>query len=197
PRSAAISSGSAPASSQTATSPRASSASFCSCQVASGTITLPVVGTPDVCTSSTRNSCQSSLTMLRTLMICAIDTLLERFDTDTLVRIDKAFTVDTLLDIQGNDLVQCHEQFIRIEGRANLFADAADAVAAATEGDLVELAAFLVDAEDADMTDMVVTTGVHAAGDIDIQLAEIVHVIHVIKVTLDRFGNRDRLGVGQ
>src|SRR5690606_7867114 len=135
--------------------------------------------------------------MLRTLMICAIDTLLERFDTDTLVSIDKAFAVDTLLDIQGNDLVQCHDQLIRIEGRTNLFANAADAIAATTESDLVKLAAFLVDTQDAYVADMMVTAGIHAARYIDVQFAEVMHVIHIVKVTLDGFGNRDRLGVGQ
>ena len=67
----------------------------------------------------------------------------------------------------------------------------------AADFDLVPLLAVLVDAEDADVTDMVVPAGIHAAGDIEIELADVMHVIEVIEALLDRLRHRNRLGVGK
>ncbi|CRM94327.1 hypothetical protein [Pseudomonas sp. 22 E 5] len=47
------------------------------------------------------------------------------------------------------------------------------------------------------MADVVVTTGVHATGDVQVQLADVEQVVQVVETALDRFGDRDRLGVGQ
>lgn len=47
------------------------------------------------------------------------------------------------------------------------------------------------------MADVVVTTGVHATGDVQVQFTDVEQVVQVVEATLDRFGNRDRLGVGQ
>ena len=49
---------------------------------------------------------------------------------------------------------------------------AASAVGAAAERDLVEFLALLVEAEDADVADMVVAAGVDAARDLDLELAD-------------------------
>ncbi|MGV8161670.1 hypothetical protein ACV33M_33170, partial [Pseudomonas aeruginosa] len=50
----------------------------------------------------------------------------------------------------------------------------------AAEGDLVPLAAVLVDAEDADVADAVGAAGGHAAGDAQAQLADVVPVVEVL-----------------
>ena len=55
----------------------------------------------------------------------------------------------------------------------------------------------LVDAEDADVADVVVAAGVHAARDVQVQLADVVQVVEVVEAALDRLGDRDRLGVGE
>ncbi|MNO90041.1 hypothetical protein D3C76_815410 [compost metagenome] len=47
------------------------------------------------------------------------------------------------------------------------------------------------------MADVVVTTGVHATGDVQVQFADVEQVVQVVEAALDRFGDRDRLGVGQ
>ena len=47
------------------------------------------------------------------------------------------------------------------------------------------------------MAYMVVTTGIHAARNIQVDITDIEQVIHVIEAALDRFGNRDRFGIGQ
>ena len=51
--------------------------------------------------------------------------------------------------------------------------------------DLVPLLAVLVDAEDADVADMVVAAGVHAARDVDVDLPDVEHVIQVVEAPLD------------
>src|SRR5688500_15128260 len=67
----------------------------------------------------------------------------------------------------------------------------------AADADLVPLRFSLVDAQNADVTDMVMAAGVHAAGDVDIDFTDIVQIIEIVEATLNRFGNRDRLGVGK
>ena len=57
--------------------------------------------------------------------------------------------------------------------RADHGADGGVLVVAAADGDLVELLAVLLDAQNADMADMVVAAGVDAAGNLDRHLAEL------------------------
>ena len=75
----------------------------------------------------------------------------------------------------GLDDVLDHVDDLRIgQRRARSGADAGVLVGAAAEGDLVELLALLVDAENADMADMVMAAGIDAAGNLDLQLADVV-----------------------
>ena len=67
--------------------------------------------------------------------------------------------------------------------------------ARAAEHELVELLALLLDAEDADVADVVVAAGVDAAGDLDLQLADL--VLARRQPLGDALGDRDRAGVGQ
>ncbi len=60
-----------------------------------------------------------------------------------------------------------------------------EAVGRAAEGDLVPLLAVLIDAEDADVPDVVVAAGIHAAGHLDLDLAQVVEVVEVIEALLD------------
>src|SRR5690606_20654801 len=66
----------------------------------------------------------------------------------------------------------------------------------AAEHQLVKLLALLVDAEDPDVADVVLTAGVDAAGDVEGQIAEIVDVVEVVDLLADPHGDRDRPGVG-
>jgi hypothetical protein len=47
------------------------------------------------------------------------------------------------------------------------------------------------------VADVVVAAGVHAAGDVQVELADVEQVVQVVEAALDGFGDRDRLGVGQ
>jgi hypothetical protein len=63
--------------------------------------------------------------------------------------------------------------------------------------DLVPLLVVLVDAEDADVGDVVVAAGVHAARDVERDVADVVEVVEVVELLVDRGGDRQRAGVGQ
>jgi hypothetical protein len=65
----------------------------------------------------------------------------------------------------------------------------------AAQRNLIPLLAVLVDAENADVGDMVVAAGVHAAGDVQLQIADVVEVVKIVETTLDRLGDRNRLAL--
>ena len=83
------------------------------------------------------------------------------------------------------------------EGRADDVADAGVLVGAAAEGDLVEFLALLVDAENADMADMVMAAGIDAAGDLDLELADLALALGIGKAAAEPLGDRDRAGIGE
>ena len=60
---------------------------------------------------------------------------------------------------------------------------------------LIPFGATFIDAQDADIPDMVMPACVHATGDIQVELADVVQVVEVVETLLNRLRNRDRLGV--
>ncbi len=131
------------------------------------------------------------------LMIRCIDALLEQVNADALVGVDETLIFGALFDVHIDQFADHLGHGFLGEGRAEDLAQARIAAGAATQGHLVEFFAFLVHAQDADVADVVVTTGVHATGNVQVQLADVEQVVQVVETALDRFGNRDRLGVGQ
>src|ERR1700733_234624 len=67
----------------------------------------------------------------------------------------------------------------------------------AADGDLIPLFAALIDAEDADVADVMVTAGVHAPGHLDVDLAQIVQIVVVVELLVDEFRNLDGAGIGE
>ena len=47
------------------------------------------------------------------------------------------------------------------------------------------------------MCDVVVATGIHAAGNVQLNFAQIMQIIPVVKARLNLIGNRNRARVGQ
>src|SRR5690606_40104253 len=47
------------------------------------------------------------------------------------------------------------------------------------------------------ISDMVVAAGVHAAGNVQAQIAQVIEIVEIVELPLDGFGDGDRLGVGQ
>ncbi|MNE20201.1 hypothetical protein D3C80_1133100 [compost metagenome] len=114
-----------------------------------------------------------------------------------MVGVDEALVFGTLFNVDIDQLLDHIRHVVLGKGRTEDLAQAGVTAGAAAEGHLVELFAFLVHPENADVADVVVTTGVHAAGDVQVQFADVEQVVQVVETALDGFGNRDRLGVGQ
>src|SRR4051812_1433872 len=127
--------------------------------------------------------------MQRPLMSVAIHLFLERFGSDAMHDVDEAFGVgvamfEIALDQALDDIGNVCPGKGRPKDFAERSAECGDVAGAMTgfplvsaDLDLVPLFAVLIDAEDADMAYVVMTAGVHAAGDIEIQLADVVQVI--------------------
>jgi hypothetical protein len=71
------------------------------------------------------------------------------------------------------------------------------AAVAAAQGELVPLAAVLVDAQHADVAAVVVAAGVDAAADVQVDVADVVELVEVLEALGDLGGQRQRAGVGQ
>ena len=83
------------------------------------------------------------------------------------------------------------------ERRADHLAERRVVALRAADRYLVPLLAVLVDAEDADVADVVVAARVHAARHVELEVAEIVQVVEIVEAPLDRFGDRNGLRVGE
>ena len=55
----------------------------------------------------------------------------------------------------------------------------------------------LIDTEDADIGDVMMAAGIHAARDVEREFAKIVQVVEIVKTRLYGVGDRHRAGVGQ
>src|SRR2546426_5541510 len=148
-------------------------------QSASGTMTSPRVGTSGNSPLGPRSSrCQLSATMRRSLISVAIDGFLEGFDADAVHHVDEALGVavasreialDQLFDHVGD--LGASERWA--DDLAEGCAPAGpDFTLIAPDFDLVPLLAALVDAEYADVADVMVAAGVHAPGDIEVRSEE-------------------------
>ena len=74
---------------------------------------------------------------------------------------------------------------------------AREAVDRAAEGDLIPLLAVFLDAQNADVPDVMMAAGVHAAGHLDLDFAEVVEIVEIIEAALDVARDADRAGVGE
>src|SRR5262245_23817280 len=136
--------------------------------------------------------------IMRPALTSGIDALLERLDADALDGIDEELVRSLAqLEIGGGyvldhvgDLAIRHR---RTQNRAELGA----LVGTAADRDLVIFFAVLLDAEDADVADVMVPAGIDAARDVDVQPAEIAGQIEVAEAARDLLGHRDRAGIGQ
>src|ERR1700760_3216928 len=176
----------------TPTLPRYNSASGSSRNRAAETSTQP-------CGSSAPSAtCAKGSSTIFPPLTSGIDALPERFDAQPLYRVDKKLLgrgaqreigLDDVLDHVG-DLVVLH-------AGADQRAELGLFVGAAADGNLIDLLAVLLDAENADMADMVMAAGIDAAGDVDMQPADQLGGVVVGEATRQLLRNRDRAGVRQ
>src|SRR6185295_10146180 len=145
-----------------------------------------------------------SLTARRPLISLAIDLFLEGLDSDSLHHVDEALRLavparEVALDQAFDHVRDVGARERRAEDLAQGGAGPARTVFSLVSADLdlVPLLAVLIDAQDADVADVVVAARVHAAGNIEIELADVEHVVEVVEAALDRFRDRNRLGIGE
>src|SRR5574344_502209 len=130
-------------------------------------------------------------------MMRGIYALLERLQADTLVGVDKTLFRGAMVDV---DMDQCADDIRHVllgKGWPQNLAQAGFTATVAAQRYLIKLLAFLVHTQNADMANMVMAAGVHAAGNVQVQIANVEQVVQILKTLLDGFGHRNGLGVGQ
>src|SRR5579862_2320561 len=105
----------------------------------------------------------------------SIDALLEGFGADAPVGVDETLAGLARVEIGGDQRIDGFDYLVGLDRRPEDRAERGLAeIDVAAEADLVEFDAVLIDAEDADVADMVVAAGVDAAGDLDLEVADVV-----------------------
>src|SRR4051812_43191832 len=126
-------------------------------------------------------------------LLAGVDALLEGGDAEAMHGIDEELVVVALAEV-GLDEARNDVGHVRGgERRADDLAQGRAVALAAADRHLVPLGAVLVDAEDADVADVMVAARVHAARDVEVELADVVQVVEVVEAALDRLGDGERL----
>src|ERR1700682_4572611 len=112
-------------------------------------------------------------------------------------RVDEAFTLGAQRARRLDNPLDGRCDFVLRYRRTDDFTQRSEAVRRAAEGNLVPLLAMLVDAEDADVADVVMPAGVHAAGHLDLDVAQVVPVVAIAAALLDILRAPERAGIGE
>src|SRR6516225_7903685 len=127
-----------------------------------------------------------------------IDALPERLDAEPLHRIDeKLVGARAQREIGLDDVFHHIGDFLELHRGPDQRAELGILVGASADRDLVELLAILFDAENADMADVMMTAGVDAAGDVDMEAADQIGGIVIGKAPRQLLCNRDRARIGE
>src|ERR1035438_1503956 len=121
----------------------------------------------------------------------------EGIEADPSHGIDEAFAAVAVGEIGVDQPFHHVGHLVGGEGGTDDFAKAQGVALAAADADLVPLLALLIDAEDADVADVMVTAGVDAAGDVELQFANVIEVVQVFEAILDGRRHRQDAGAGQ
>src|SRR3990167_2432025 len=124
-----------------------------------------------------------------------IKNLLERVRSEAAIGVEKAFAGLAVFLVKFDEAADRADNLARGETAAGDGADAGVVGARTAERDLVEFIAFFIDAEDSDMTGVVVAAGVDAAGDFYLQLADVSRFVRICEALGDLLRHRNRAGV--
>src|SRR5690348_17820340 len=177
-QSAASACGSSSGFSQTPMSARAINASRAASQSASGTM-LAARGTSSTQAAS-RTSVQRSSMIEPSLMSRGIDALLERLEPQSAHGVEETLVLVAVLDVDVDQSRDDVGHVVRREGRSDHLAERRRLALRTADRDLIPLLAVLIDPEHADVAHAVVAAGVHAAGNIQVDIAEVVDIIEKI-----------------
>src|SRR4051812_18167543 len=131
------------------------------------------------------------------LPLSAINRFLERLHADAAVRIDEPLTLLADRDVALDGALHGIHHPVLVEARAGDLGLADVLVPRAAEQQLVALTAFAIDAQDADVARVVVSAGVDAAGNLDLQLAQVLLALLVGETLGKLLRDRDRAGIGE
>src|SRR3954468_21824020 len=127
-----------------------------------------------------------------------INALLEGFDAEALYGVhEQLFGPLAQRQIGFHDVLDDVGDLVELDTGADQIAECGTLVGAPADGDLVDLLAVLLDAENADMTDMVMAAGVDAAGDVDVQPADQISQLVIGEAPGQFLRDRDRARIGQ
>src|SRR5262249_49988492 len=130
-------------------------------------------GTPSGIAASSAIRTKSSAATRPPLMN-RIDAILEGLDADALHGVDENLVgTSAQFDISGNDVLDHVRDLVVGHRRSDQGTELRVLVGLAAERDLVELLVVLLDAQDADMADMVMAAGIDAARNVDVEPADI------------------------
>src|SRR4051812_19787814 len=154
---------------------------------------------PSASTSSVLTSMSAGTSGARGFSLySAIDPLLERLRADPPVGVDEALAVAARLEIGRDQRIDRLDHLVGLDRRPEDRAERGLAeVDVAAQAQLVELDAVLVDAQDADVADMVMAAGIDAARDLDLEVADIMLARKLGEVVGDALRHRDRARIGQ
>src|SRR5688572_4303600 len=128
----------------------------------------------------------------------AIKGLLEGIDADAAHIVEEPLALaGTVGEVDVDDGVDRRDDVVLGERGADDLAERGVILGRAADGHLVEFLPLLVDAQDADMADMVMTAGIDAAGDVEPQLADVVQLARVAEMARQALRHRDRARVGE
>src|SRR5690349_5862313 len=135
---------------------------------------------------------------MRPALTSRIDTLPERLDTNALDRVEKDLVRPCAQLEISLDNVLDHVRHLGIgHGRADQRAKYGILVRLAADGHLIELLAVLLDAEEADVADVMVAAGIDAARDVDVQPPEALRKIEIAKPARQFLRHRNRACIGK
>src|SRR3569833_1858130 len=162
----------------------------------------PASNSTETASSCSRNASSdtagsSATASSRKRSVSAIDRLLERLHSDPPVGVEEAFAIRALAQIDVGCLLDGVDHAVLVEAGAGDLGLGGVLVTRAAEEQLVGLAAFLIDAEDADVACVVMPAGIDAAADLDLELAEFALAVEIGEALRDLLCDRDRARVGE
>src|SRR5512146_853921 len=171
-------------------SPRARSVPSSSCQRAKDTVTSPLAGTG----SSSARWCQSS-TASAPSSARSIECFFEGRLADAAIGFRETLALLAQPHIDIDQGIDRGRHVVALDRRADDRADRGVVAGIAAQRDLIDLLAVLIDAQDADMAEVMMAAGIDAAGHLDVEGADRVFLgCHMLG---DALRHRDRARRGE
>src|SRR3954454_11033934 len=147
---------------------------------------------PDTGSSASPSTRIQLSVVKRSPLRSGIEGLLERLRSKPAIGVEKGFAVLAQAEISFDYGVDGLRHLMAGKARPQNGADRGALARRAAERDLVELLAFLIEAEDPDMADMMMAAGIDAAGDVDLERPDLVLPFEIGKASRDRLRRRNR-----